>query len=144
MPRLLLIEDNDDDVELFKLAMKNTGVICTLDVAGDGATAIKYLSDAQASAYEKESRIPDLVLLDLSLPDKSGYAVLCWLRQFKEFATVPVIILTDSDFRQDVLLASSLGANSYVVKTGDIDRLTESVALILHYWLEINLAGKPN
>jgi CheY-like chemotaxis protein len=138
MKKLLLVEDREDDIVLLKLALKQSGYPHTLDVVSDGEAAIHYLAHVQSTAYSKDSEVPDLVLLDLKLPKVDGHEVLTWIRQQLQFAALPVIVLTSSNRRDDILRAFSLGANSYIIKSGDLPKLNDSARTILKYWLEVN------
>jgi CheY-like chemotaxis protein len=140
MKKLLLVEDREDDIILLKLALKQSGYAHTSDVVTDGEAAIQYLARVQTTAYSKNSEVPDLVLLDLKMPKVDGHEVLTWIRQQMQFTALPVIVLTSSDRRDDILRAFSLGANSYIIKSADLPRLNDSARVIFQYWFEVNHA----
>lgn len=106
MERILLVEDNPDDIFMIKRAFEKAKIANPIDVVENGEKAIDYL----------EENIPVLVLLDLKLPGISGFEVLKWIKSRERLRRVPVVILTSSQNRKDVNRAYDLGANSYIVK----------------------------
>ena len=119
MHRILLAEDNPGDVLLFREALRVSKVACDLVVADDGEKALKLL-EKLASAQDIA---PDLIVLDINLPRRSGQEVLRWVRSSPPLATVPVIILTSSASPEDKTTATQLGADLYVQKSSDLDEL---------------------
>jgi two-component system, response regulator len=138
MKRILLVEDREDNIYLFKHALKHSGYQVHLDVATDGEEAICFLEKARSSAYTSASEIPDLILLDLRMPKVDGFEVLQWIRKQLQLLAIPVVIFSTSARRDDMLKASHLGANSYIVKSGDLGKCGDVVGKILTYWLEIH------
>lgn len=136
-PRILLVEDNPDDVELTLLAFSQSQVTSRIDVARDGEEALEYLFRTGRFA-DREPTPPALVLLDLKLPKVDGLEVLQTLRQDARTRRLPVVVLTSS--KEDVDLAGSydLGANSYVQKPVDFDRFTDTIRTLGWYWLVLN------
>jgi len=128
---ILLVEDNPDDEELTLLALVESGLANTIDVARDGVEALAYLLDEQRP-------LPQLVLLDLKLPKIDGLEVLRRLREHERGRCVPVVILTSSKEESDLVSGYSNGANSYVRKPVDFDQFAESVRQLGLYWLVIN------
>lgn len=121
--RILVAEDNDDHMLLTKIALRGIdGVRVTVIGVQDGIEALDYLHSRGAFA---ESPRPDLLLLDLSIPRRSGLEVLQEVKDDKNLSQIPVIILSSSDRPEDVAAAYSLGANSYVTKSADIKQLAE-------------------
>ena len=82
--------------------------------------------------------IPDLVLLDLSLPGVSGFEILRWLRADERTRRVPVIVVTSSQDESDVRRAYDLGANSFVSKSDSPEKTLQRLRLLPVYWLELN------
>lgn len=114
---LLLVEDNPEDRILLSDAFRRTAPTMVLRCARDGEEAIDYLRGCGAFADRSASPAPDLVLLDLKLPKKSGFEVLAWIRGSVEHANLPVIVLTSSSEPCDIAQAYALGATSYLVKS---------------------------
>lgn len=114
---ILLAEDNPDDAFIFQMMIKRSGLPQTLHLVQDGQQAIDWLSGTGEYADRNKFPIPDLLFLDLKMPIKSGFDVLEWLREKKQFSGLPVMILSSSDDRTDVNRASQLGAKTYFVKS---------------------------
>ena len=93
LPEIVLVEDNAADVGLVREALEEHTVRCGLTVIADGESAINFVDAIDAS----EQACPDLVILDLKLPRKSGVLVLQHIRASRVCNTVPVVILTSSD-----------------------------------------------
>lgn len=139
MNTLLLVEDEENDVFLFKRAMQKSGVHLNVQVASDGHQAIQYLSGAGPFADRSQYPLPDLVLLDLNLPRVKGLEVLRWIRSQSRLRVV-VVILTSSQSEDDLDQAYALGANSFLVKPADTSRLTTMLQALYTYWFEVNRA----
>jgi CheY-like chemotaxis protein len=119
---ILLAEDNPADVYLIEEALREHGVNFNIHVAEDGEAAIRLLS--------KDEIQPDIVLLDLNMPKRSGSEVLDRLRAKPGAADIPVIILTSSDSPSDREEAMRLGATRYIRKPTGLDEFIQIGATI--------------
>lgn len=126
--RVLLVEDNPDDVFMIKRAFDKAKITNPLDVAKDGEEAISYLQENK----------PVLVLLDLKLPKVSGFEVLKWVKSKERLKRIPVVVLTSSRNGDDINKAYDLGANSYLVKPVRFENLLNLTKHINIYWLILN------
>jgi CheY-like chemotaxis protein len=135
---LLLIEDDPNDVALFRRAARKAGLAVEILNAEDGDAAVRFLGDRAESSAENAIGLPWIVLLDLKMPKKSGLEVLEWLRGQPRLRRLPVIIFTSSRESSDIDRAYDLGANSYLVKPVSFDQLKEMVRNVNHYWLDLN------
>ena len=135
---ILLVEDNPDDVALFRRAMHKAALDYSLQEVGDGEAAIAYLSGEGIYADRSNYPLPRLVLLDLKLPRKSGHEVLEWLRDQPELRRLPVVVLTTSREVSDINRAYDLYVNSYLVKPFSFDGLMDMVRTLHSYWLNMN------
>jgi CheY-like chemotaxis protein len=124
--RVLVAEDNEDHMFLTTLALQSAEDV-EVEVIGvrDGVEAIEYLNGEGPAAGD----LPDLMLLDLSMPRRSGLQVLADIKGDSRLSAVPVVVLTSSDQPDDVRSSYELGANSYVTKTGDLSGLVD-------YWIQ--------
>lgn len=138
LKRVLLVEDLEDDVVLFQVASGRAGIPHALEIKGDGASAIDYLSTVRDQANTKESKAPDLILLDIKMPKVDGHEVLAWIRGQTQFSTLPVVILTSSADPQDLLKAMGAGANSFIIKTGDMMQFRDNVQATLDFWFNVH------
>jgi CheY-like chemotaxis protein len=138
IPRILIVEDNDDDVALIRRAFKHCKILNPLSVVSDGDAAVAYLSGTGPYADRAEHPLPALVMLDLKLPRRSGLEVLEWMKQQPLLKRTPVVILTSSKEHRDVNRAYDLGANSYLMKPVEFDDLRAMVERLHLYWLVMN------
>ena len=133
-PRVLLVEDNPDDVALTVRAFRHHGIADDVDVARDGVEACDLLLGRSG----EEPLHPAVVLLDLKLPKMNGLEVLATLRAEPSTAFVPIVILSSSIQDDDVGAAYRLGANSYVRKPVDYTGFVDLIQSLASYWLELN------
>lgn len=131
---ILLVEDNPGDVRLTKEALKEGKVRNNLQVAEDGEEALEFL---RRQGRHAQARRPDLVLLDLNLPKKSGREVLEEIKADPELKRIPVVILTVSKAEQDILKSYNLHANCYITKPVNLDQFIEVVQAIEDFWLTV-------
>lgn len=136
--RILLVEDDENDVTFMRLALKKAGIAGALQIAEDGEQAIHYLRGEGAYADRSRYPLPALVFLDLKLPRVMGMDVLRWIRDQPFLDLLVVIVLTSSQQRSDIRMACSLRANSYLVKPSSPLQLQEMMSLVKHYWLRLN------
>ncbi|MBI1896533.1 MAG: response regulator [Acidobacteria bacterium] len=137
---VLLVEDNPGDVRLTQEAFKEGRAPVHLTVAWDGIEALEILYRRGPHAA---SRRPDLILLDLNLPRKSGREVLAEIKGHPELRSIPVIIMTTSKAEQDVQRAYSLSANCYIAKPVDYDEFLRVVRAIEDFWLSTVMLPQP-
>ena len=135
---ILLVEDNADDEELTRRALKKSNVSNPLVVVRDGAEALDYLFARGAFAGRDVEEIPQVILLDLKLPKIDGLEVLRQIRADARTKLFPVVILTSSTEEQDMLRGYGLGANSYIRKPVDFTQFVEAVRQLGLYWLVLN------
>ena len=131
---ILLVEDNEVDVILFKRALSKTGSDVPFEAVEDGEEAIRYLAGAGPFTDREKHPLPSLLILDLKLPKKSGLEVLEWLRAHPSFKELPVLVLTSSSELTDVSKAFELGIGAYLVKPVGFEVLKEMVKAIRAFW----------
>lgn len=131
---ILLVEDSPGDVRLTQEAFKEGKLSNNLHVACDGVEAIAFL--CQKGKYASAPR-PDLVLLDLNLPKKSGLDVLAEIKSDEKLKTIPVVILTISKSEEDILKSYDKHANCFITKPIDIDQFLKVIKSIENFWLTI-------
>ncbi len=136
---VLLVEDNEGDILLTKDALMEGRFVKKITVIKNGEDAVHFmLKQGQFIGAET----PDLVLLDINLPLKSGYEVLQIIKNHTDTQDIPIIVLTTSSSTSDINNASREHANSYITKPVDADDFLRVVAAIEDFWL--NLAVLPN
>jgi CheY-like chemotaxis protein len=139
MKTVLLVEDNQDDVFVMKMACQRTGIPHQLKVVTDGSMAIDYLSGIGEYADRTTSPMPDVVFLDIKMPRRDGLEVLKWIRSQPGLKNLPVVMLTVSTQAEDVDRAYDLGVTSYLQKVSCLAEFGQGVRIILKYWLELHV-----
>jgi CheY-like chemotaxis protein len=137
---ILHVEDDPNDVLLVQRALRKANASANLQSVSDGDRALAYLGGANEYGDREKFPLPQLVLLDLKMPRKSGFEVLAWIRGQANLKRVLVVIFTSSKHDQDINSAYDLGANSYLVKPVGFDALVETMKQIQHYWGTLNQA----
>lgn len=137
-PKILLVEDNPDDIDLTIRALKKNNIVNELIIAHDGVEALDYLFGTGAFAGRDLSDMPQVILLDLKLPKINGLEVLQQLRADERTRFLPVVVLTSSREEQDIVASYNFGANSYVRKPVDFTEFTEAVRQLGLYWFLLN------
>ncbi|MDQ3282515.1 MAG: response regulator [Acidobacteriota bacterium] len=133
--RILLVEDNEDDIELTLLAFQRSNLKNIVSVARDGSEALALLHGSEDRPSEP---LPSIVLLDLKLPRMDGFEVLRRIREHAATRLLPVVILTSSAQERDLVQTYASGANSYIVKPVDFEQFLEATQKIGMYWLMLN------
>ncbi len=129
---VLLVEDNPGDVDLVIDAIRDFP--CDVSVASDGVEAIDFLRRQGRHAGARE---PDVVLLDLNLPKLSGREVLSIVKADPELKHIPVVILSSSHARLDLLESYRLHANCFVTKPVDLHQFLAAVGAVAQFWLGV-------
>jgi chemotaxis family two-component system response regulator Rcp1 len=124
---VLLVEDDPGDVMIAREALAAGRLSTDLHVVNDGVEAMSFLH--RTDEYSDAIR-PDLILLDLNLPRKSGHEVLAEVKQDPELRRIPVVVLTTSQAQEDVAKSYDLHASVHVSKPADFDQFTEVVRQI--------------
>ncbi|WP_310489115.1 response regulator [Chamaesiphon sp. VAR_69_metabat_338] len=129
---VLLVEDNLGDVELTKLALEESELDIHLSVVGDGAAALEFLNAGHRGQID--TPYPDLILLDLNLPKKSGHEVLVAIKADRVLRRIPVVVLTTSQAEEDIFKAYDCYASGYIPKPPSFDRFVQVIRSIEDFW----------
>ncbi len=135
--RILLVEDDPNDVELTLSALAENGLANEVVVTRDGEQALDYLFRRGAYASRKEGN-PTVMLLDLKLPKVDGMEVLTRVKADPDLKTIPVVVLTSSREEQDLVRSYNSGTNAYVVKPVDFHEFVEAVRELGLFWTVVN------
>jgi CheY-like chemotaxis protein len=130
---ILLVEDNPNDVEITRRALKKGRVRNELTVARDGQEALDILS----AAKNGERRYPGLILLDLNLPKVDGREVLEKIKADPKLRRIPVVVLTVVTSEEDIVRSYDLGVNTFISKPVGFQEFIKVVTTIKEYWLII-------
>ncbi|SIO54688.1 response regulator [Chitinophaga niabensis] len=117
----LLIDDDLDDQEIFKLALQDVNDKVSFLTANDGAAGLQLLSTP-------ENPMPHYIFLDLNMPRMGGKDCLAAIRNIPHLSDIPVIIYSTSSDPRDITETRSLGASDYIVKQFDINSLKDILA----------------
>ncbi len=124
---VLLVEDDPGDVMIAQEALAAGRLNTDLHVVTDGVEAMSYLKKEEGYA---DAARPDLILLDLNLPRKSGHEVLAEVKQDPALRRIPVVVLTTSQAQEDIAKSYDLHASVHVSKPVDFDQFTQVVRQI--------------
>ena len=131
---VLLVEDNPADVFLMEEALHDAICCNRLFVVNDGEEAMDFLH--RRGVYT-EAPQPDMILLDLNLPKKDGREVLKEVKEDRNLMHIPVIIISTSQSREEIMNSYRLHANCFVSKPVDLNRFFELVQAIDNFWFSI-------
>ena len=137
LKRILLVEDNVNDVELTLSALASVNLANSVDVVDDGVEALDYLH-FRGRFTERTKCYPVVIILDLKLPRINGLEVLKEIREDPKLKHLPVVILTSSREDKDIIAGYALGTNAYVVKPVDFKAFALAVKELGSFWAIIN------
>ena len=137
LKRILLAEDNPQDVELTLTALDEHNLANEVVVVNDGAEALDYLYRRGKFAMRADND-PAVVLLDLKMPKVDGLEVLRTIKKDDNLKTIPLVILTSSREEKDLVESYKLGVNAYVVKPVDFHEFIDAVKLLGGFWAVVN------
>src|SRR4029450_425941 len=138
---ILLVEDNPADVNLLRESLRQASVTHQLHVTANGEDALEFL--CRRGDHANAPR-PQLILLDLNLPGKSGHELLEELKLDALLHNIPVIVLSPSASERDVGRAYDLHANCYIQKPSDLDSFLHVVHAIEDFWGRIAQLPPPD
>lgn len=133
---ILLVEDNEGDIILTTEALEEGSIDKNINIVKNGKDAIDYVFND--GKYQKATR-PDLILLDVNLPLKSGYEVLKAIKNNHDTKLIPVIMLTTSSSENDINISYSNHANCFITKPVDLKDFYIAMAKIEQFWLNLVL-----
>jgi two-component system response regulator len=134
--KILIVDDNPNDVELIITVFAEKNLANKIIVAEDGLEALDYLY--KRGKFIDEQGYPSVILLDIKMPKMDGIEVLKHIRADAKFKHIPVIMVTSSCEEKDLVESYKLGANSYVVKPVDIVQFIDAISVLGQYWAIIN------
>ena len=132
--KILLVEDSLEDIDLIEHAFKSSVLNPQLSVAKDGQEALDFL---YKSGTYHNVELPDLIILDLNLPKKSGHQVLAQIKNDPQLKTIPVVILTTSRSPRDALKCYQNYANCYICKPLQFDEFIQVIKEIENFWFSV-------
>jgi len=121
--KILLIDDDSDDQEIFTWVIKSIDPLLVVDNATDGVEALEKLKD--------EHYHPDLIFLDLNMPRMHGLDCLKHIRGISRLNECPVIVYSTSSNPQDIAKCRMAGANDYIVKGNEMSVIKQDLSQAL-------------
>ena len=121
--KILLVEDDADDVQLLQEALEENKVDCELKVIMEGDKVMPYLNEA--------GQLPDIIVIDFNLPKIHGKELLVSIRSSKAFSTIPLVVLTTSASPYDRQFAQENGADTFITKPSTIQGFSAAVETIV-------------
>jgi two-component system response regulator len=137
---ILLVEDDPGDEALTLRALRINNIGNEIIVVRDGAEALDFLFCRNTFVNRDPQVLPALILLDIKLPKIDGLEVLRRVRAEKRTQSIPIILLSSSNERKDVIEGYTSGANSYVRKPVNFTQFIEAIQQLGFYWLALNEA----
>lgn len=130
---ILIVEDSDEDYATLTRLLRRVPITNPVHRCVDGDDCLQYLAAYQTSSTEPH---PALILLDLNLPGTSGREVLEQIRNNPRLKSIPITIVTTSEDAQDVHYCYDMGANSYIVKQGDLNSYQRILNHLVNFWFD--------
>ncbi|HEY0947092.1 MAG TPA: response regulator [Opitutaceae bacterium] len=139
---LLYAEDDENDAFFMVRAFAELGCPQSLLVVPTGRKAVDYLAGRDDYADRQRHPLPTAVMLDVKLPELSGLEVLAWIRARREFDALPVMMFTSSMQETDIAFCRQHGANAYMVKPSNAERLAVLVAAVMSRFRPLTPANR--
>jgi CheY-like chemotaxis protein len=134
---ILLVEDDHGDQLLTCEALSESALAHQIVVVSDGEEALEYLNHTGRYADPAKAPRPDLILLDLNMPKINGRQLAARLKSDPALQTIPIVVLSTSDYHDDVAHCYKTGVNSYVHKPTNYDDFVATINAVEHYWLRV-------
>ena len=131
---ILLVEDEENDAMLLKMAFKRNNLLNPIHWVRDGVEAIAYLNGEGDYADHALYPFPEVLIVDLKMPRMGGLELLQWIRDHPDYKVIPTIIMSSSRQDSDIVKAYELGVNTYMIKPSSFDELASIVCLAHRYW----------
>lgn len=135
---ILLIDDSNEDQELIREALTEVGIPTDIRMLTNGEKAMNYFD---RMGRDPDFPIPQLILLDISLPRISGIEILKRLKNDPVLCMIPVLVLSTSTATEDISNSYRNHANAYIVKPFDFNDLIDYLGTTLRFWFSV--AGLP-
>lgn len=136
MYKILLVDDNQSDIILTKLAIKKIAQNIKVESASNGIEGLAKLKSCK--------ELPNLVLIDLNMPKMGGKEFLEKCKTNKRLKNIPVVILSSSGYEKDIEDCYELKVNDYILKEYDWNSFFYSINKLVTFWLGLNTANAKN
>jgi DNA-binding response OmpR family regulator len=132
---IVVAEDDPDEVFLLRWAFKQAGFDHEFIDLNDGEVTIEYLNGTPPYDDRVRFPLPKLLILDLKMPKRNGFEVLAWMAARPDLKSMPVVVLSSSQFGDDAQMAKKLGAQEFLTKPHDLNDLVKLVKEMHDRWL---------
>jgi CheY-like chemotaxis protein len=140
--RILVAEDDENDVVLLQVAFSKINFLAPVNIVHDGQELMDYLEGVPPFEDRVKYPMPTLLLLDLSMPRRDGFEVLEWLLWYPKLRPKFIIVLTASDYGEDMRRVRLLGADAHLVKPQDVNELARMVKDFADNWQRLEATKK--
>jgi CheY-like chemotaxis protein len=137
---VLLVEDNEGDILLTTEALETSKILIDVSIARNGKLALDFVYKKEGF---KDVKAPDLILMDINLPLKSGIEVLEILKSDQSTKHIPIIMLTTSSSESDIMKSYNHHANAYITKPVDASDFLQAILSLEDFWLNIVNLPEP-
>jgi CheY-like chemotaxis protein len=128
---ILLVEDNEGDIFLIREAFEEIKSKNNLEVVKNGEAALNFLSNSDKC---KDKKLPDLIIMDINIPKINGHEVLEKVKRNSNWKHIPIIILTTSSSKLDILKSYEKMANCHIVKPNEGEEFSQVIQNIENFW----------
>jgi len=135
---VLIIEDDPSDILLMRNALTACGREVKNHIIHDGEQALEFVNDLEQSKFPR----PDIIFLDLNIPKKNGFDILNHIKKNQDILDIPVVVITNSISRNEMLRVYQAFASGYICKSFDYEVFERHIASIIDYWA--NTVVLPN
>lgn len=135
---ILVVEDDPVDQELIGLAFQRAAVENPIVTVGNGQEALNYLQAQSKFQWRRGGDLPAVIILDLDMPQMDGFEFLRRVKAEPPWASIPVVVLTTSQYDGDLTQSYALGASSCLTKPGDFEELVMIASDVDRYWCRTN------
>lgn len=138
---ILLVDDNRDHADILIDALAEFNVKNIINHVEDGEQAISFLNNEGIYADDRLFPNPDLVFLDIRMPRQDGIDTLKLIKQSRDLAHIPVIMLSTSTSPEEISECYRLGASGYISKPIRFDELAQKIKEMNYYWILVSDAS---
>lgn len=133
---ILIVDDCRPDIVLLREAVAETGMFRVVSAVFNGNQAMEYLMKI---LEDPAKRLPDIILLDINMPGMNGFETLRAVKANEELRHIPVVVLTTSNRKEDVMMAYAYGASSYIRKPSSFSELCRAFEQLASYWTGVSV-----
>lgn len=135
---LLIADDDPDDKMMIMSSLKKADIKLKVECVQDGQQLLEYLSRCKTNGDNSGLVLPSLILLDLNMPKIDGRQALREIKSKSKWSRIPIVVLTTSQSKQDIVEIYGLGANSYCIKPDSYQNWVNKIGHIVTYWFNIS------